>query len=191
MYERLAPEPGRARKAESIRSSRDRPRSLAASPGGRRNLPPPRQPLRGLPLDTGVGCGAGAHRQTTRSLRLREHGLGDPLILAWWSSPAECASAVARLERSGALTLNAAGAALTRLDALAASWQEVLPVEPIRDLAQRLLRVHDLRAADSLQLAAALTASEQNPGSLELVCLDTRLAAAARREGLRLAPGLA
>jgi predicted nucleic acid-binding protein len=46
--------------------------------------------------------------------------------------------------------------------------------------------VHDLPAADALQLAAALAASEQNPGSLEVVGLDSRLAAAAQREGLRV-----
>ena len=50
---------------------------------------------------------------------------------------------------------------------------------PPHPLVRRLLRVHDLPAADALQLAAALAASEQSPESLEVVCLDTRLAAAA------------
>jgi hypothetical protein len=40
-----------------------------------------------------------------------------------------------------------------------------------------------LRSADSLQLAAAITAADHNPSTLELVCLDDRLTAAARREG--------
>ena len=110
----------------------------------------------------------------------------DPVMIAWWGSSVECASAIARLERAGALSLEAATESLARLDALSASWQEVLAVEPIKDLARRLLRVHDLRAADALQLAAALGASDQNPGSLEVVCLDSRLVAAAQREGLRL-----
>jgi len=47
-----------------------------------------------------------------------------------------------------------------------------------------LLRIHPLRAADSLQLAAALTVAEQEPSSLSFVCLDQRLAEAAIREGL-------
>jgi predicted nucleic acid-binding protein len=111
----------------------------------------------------------------------------DPLMIAWWGSEVECASAIARLERDGALSLQATSAALTRLDALSASWQEVLPVEPVKDAARRLLRIHDLRTADALQLAAALAAGEQHPGSLEIVCLDHRLAAAAQREGLRVA----
>jgi hypothetical protein len=45
------------------------------------------------------------------------------------------------------------------------------------------LRVHPLRAADALQLAAAFIAAERRPSSLELVTLDDRLAVAARKEG--------
>ncbi|MEW6277141.1 MAG: hypothetical protein AB1758_00860 [Candidatus Eremiobacterota bacterium] len=44
---------------------------------------------------------------------------------------------------------------------------------------------YDLRAADSLQLSAAL---EQVGGELEFVCLDRRLREAARVEGLTLVP---
>lgn len=58
----------------------------------------------------------------------------------------------------------------------------------MRPLARRLLRVHVLRAADALQLAAAMTAAEDDLSSLELVCLDEHLAAAAKREGFRLVP---
>jgi len=51
----------------------------------------------------------------------------------------------------------------------------------------RLLRIHPLRAADALQLAAALTAAE-NPGALAFVSLDDRLSDAARREGFSILP---
>jgi predicted nucleic acid-binding protein len=47
----------------------------------------------------------------------------------------------------------------------------------------RFLRVHPLRTADALQLAAAFIAAEGRPSSLEVVTLDERLAAAARKEG--------
>ena len=47
----------------------------------------------------------------------------------------------------------------------------------------RFLRVHPLRAADSLQLAAAFIAAERRPASLDVITLDDRLAAAARKEG--------
>jgi hypothetical protein len=41
----------------------------------------------------------------------------------------------------------------------------------------------DLRAADSLQLAAALVFADGEPRHVPVVCLDARLSAAARREG--------
>jgi predicted nucleic acid-binding protein len=50
-------------------------------------------------------------------------------------------------------------------------------------MATRLLRVHPLRAADALQLAAAIIAAEDDPRSLPFVTLDDRLALAAEREG--------
>jgi len=46
--------------------------------------------------------------------------------------------------------------------------------------------VHHLRAADAPQLAAAFIAAERRPSSLEIVTLDERLAAAARKEGFVL-----
>jgi len=58
----------------------------------------------------------------------------------------------------------------------------------VREAARRLLRVHDLRAADALQLAAAVVASENRPSTMQIVCLDARLAGAALREGFRILP---
>ena len=40
-----------------------------------------------------------------------------------------------------------------------------------------------LKAADALQLAAALTVAEDDPASIGFVCFDTRLNRAAAREG--------
>ncbi|MGL4177739.1 MAG: hypothetical protein ACRCSN_16905, partial [Dermatophilaceae bacterium] len=74
-----------------------------------------------------------------------------------------------------------------RLHALAAAWVEVQPTPAGRALSVRLLHTHPLRAADSLQLAAALIAADQAFDDLEFVCLDSRLGDAAQREGLRLA----
>ena len=110
----------------------------------------------------------------------------DPALLVWWATDVECVSAITRRERDGALDGRSAAEALSRLDALRADWHEVQPASVVRQVATRLLRVHPLRAADSLQLAAALTASEGQPPSLEFVCLDDRLADAAGREGLSL-----
>jgi hypothetical protein len=79
-------------------------------------------------------------------------------------------------------------AALDRLDELRAEWDEIEPTESIRRTARRLLRTHPLRAADALQLAAALNAAGDDPASLDVVTLDYRLVDAARREGFRVLP---
>jgi uncharacterized protein len=107
----------------------------------------------------------------------------DAQILAWWGTPVEIASALARREREGLLAADEVSGALAVAHTLAESWHEIVPSDAVRRTAQRLLRTHPLRAADSLQLAAALIASDHNPSSLEFVCLDARLAGAARREG--------
>jgi predicted nucleic acid-binding protein len=61
----------------------------------------------------------------------------------------------------------------------------VQPTERLRKLAERLLRAHQLRAADALQLAAMVQVGGEQPDELEVVCFDERLAAAALGEGLR------
>ena len=107
----------------------------------------------------------------------------DPVMAVWWATPVEVAAAIARRERDGAMTLADATTALQRLRALGRSWHEVVPSDGLRSTAQRLLRVHPLRAADSLQLAAAIAIAGGDPGALEFVCLDQRLADAALKEG--------
>ena len=107
----------------------------------------------------------------------------DPEIVAWWSTGIECVSALARLERDGALHSSAVAEALRRLEALAQAWQEIQPISAVRTTAIRLLRVHPLRTGDALQLAAARVAAEDVPATLPFVTLDGRLALAAEREG--------
>jgi uncharacterized protein len=104
-------------------------------------------------------------------------------IVLWWGTGVECVSALARRERDGAIDGATTNAALSRLRTLTAAAYEVGATEAVRTTAARLLRVHDLRAADALQLGAALIAAENDPGSLGFVCLDRRLGAAALREG--------
>ena len=104
-------------------------------------------------------------------------------VVAWWGTEIECASAVARLERQGSLEAGDATESFRRLRALAVSWHLVEPTDLVKETAKRLLRTHDLRAADSLQLAAAVVVAEQRPPTLEIVCRDRRLALAAEREG--------
>jgi predicted nucleic acid-binding protein len=117
----------------------------------------------------------------------REHLLGlleeDGEVLAWWGTPVEIASALARRERERLLTADQVTVALTAARALAEGWHEIVPSDAVRRTAERLLRTHPLRAADALQLAAAVVAADHDPTSLEMVCQDERLTLAARREG--------
>lgn len=112
----------------------------------------------------------------------------DADVITWWGSQVEAASALSRLGREGAITGPALEAAFTRLVALAQTWDEVVPSDLVRDQATRLLRVHPLRAAGALQLAAALVAAEHRPESLPLVTLDGCLREAALREGFQVLP---
>jgi len=110
----------------------------------------------------------------------------DPDVLVWWGSEIECVSALARLERDAALNAQAMTLSLQRLRQLAAAWHEIDPSDAIREAATRFLRVHPLRAADALQLAAAFLAAERRPASLTILTLDDRLGAAARKEGFTM-----
>jgi predicted nucleic acid-binding protein len=106
----------------------------------------------------------------------------------WWATRTECLSGLQRRKRAGELDaaqLAAAAQRLLRFDQVAAV---VLPSEAIRSRADRLVGIHPLRAADALQLAALLAASEERPAELPFVTLDDRLADAARKEGFPVLP---
>ena len=107
----------------------------------------------------------------------------DDEVLSWWGTPLEIASALARREREALLTADQVSETLAALNTLAAGWHEIVPTDAVRRTAERILRTHPLRAADSLQLSAAIIAANHDPTSLEIVCLDNRLTLAARREG--------
>lgn len=109
-----------------------------------------------------------------------------PEIVAAWSATVECVSALARLEREGRLESRTVTQATRQLQELQEAWHEVQPIEPVRQLACRLLRVHPLRAADSMQLASALIAAGRNAKEWGFVCLDARLCEAAEREGFKV-----
>jgi predicted nucleic acid-binding protein len=119
----------------------------------------------------------------TASPAMRAEYLRDPEIVTWWSTEVECVSAITRLEREGRLTSPGLAVAISRLAAIEANWQEIRPTERLRTTAKRLLRTNALRAADALQLAAAIVAADGEPRLLPILTLDERLARAAEREG--------
>lgn len=107
----------------------------------------------------------------------------DPAMVVWWGTPVECVGALARLDREAAISTGAYTLALERLAVLEAHWTEIAPTPRVRTIASRILRTSQLRAADALQLAAAVVASEDAPATLQIVTYDERLGAAAVREG--------
>jgi len=113
----------------------------------------------------------------------------DGEMVAWWATRVECAAAFARLRREGRLTPEAEGRALTIVNGLAGSWQEIDPSDRVRSQAAVLLRRHPLRAADALQLAAAIDWAGSDPGGRGLVTFDARLATAAALEGFTVIGG--
>ncbi len=110
----------------------------------------------------------------------------DPAIVTWWASQVECASALNRLHREKAIDSAGLGQSLERLRAFAETWLEVRPMQRVRNRSLRLLRIHPLRSADAMQLAAALVASGEDPLTLDFVCSDARLSAAASQEGFAI-----
>lgn len=110
----------------------------------------------------------------------------DPVMVVWWGTPVELVSALSRRERDGSLATTVAAAAVERVRKLERAWHQVAATDVLRQRAQRLLRVHPLRAADSLQLAAALSIAGDEPASVNFVALDQRLLDAAQREGLSI-----
>ncbi len=113
--------------------------------------------------------------------RLKEDPEG---MVVWWGSPVECVSAIGRKAREQVFSEEDASAAIMRLNQLQEAWIEVEPSEEVRRIAKRFLRVHDLRAADALQLAAArVVAGDDDSGTLIFLTEDNRLRNAATKDG--------
>ena len=117
-----------------------------------------------------------------QSAHARALAADDAEMMVWWGSAFECASAIARLHRDGQLSTPDERAARAMLAELSAAWYEIQPGAAVRDQAMRLLRVHPLRAADALQLAAALEWCGGG-ASGTFISYDDRLRDAASREG--------
>ncbi len=124
-----------------------------------------------------------AERGTRRAERwLRE----DPGVVVWTLTRVELLSALARRRREEP---GAAGRLLTARRELVSAWghwSEVTAVEVVCRHAERIVETHPLRAADALQIGAALVASEDDPAGLAFVTFDRHQAVAAEREGFRV-----
>lgn len=123
------------------------------------------------------------HSEAVRSL-VREDGE----LAYWWGTPVECCSSFARLRREGAISADDEQMVRRLVEQLATCGTEICPTEDVRITARRLLLRHPLRAADAIQLAAALVWAANRPDDLDFVCLDRRLRDAARAEGFSVLP---
>jgi predicted nucleic acid-binding protein len=129
------------------------------------------------------------------ALLLKERGSAETLRVyredttqaVWCLTEVEVASALSRRVREG-MESNDERTARVQLSFLMTRWMEITSLESVRGRAVRLLGAHSLRAADALQLAAALVFCDERPDSLPFVSLDDRLADAARREGFPVLP---
>ena len=95
----------------------------------------------------------------------------------------EVISAIARKKREQPELAALWNRAVRDVEEMASRWTEIWDAAATRIHAERIVMEHPLRAADALQLGAAIVAADGEPQSLELVTLDRRLADAARREG--------
>ncbi len=107
----------------------------------------------------------------------------DPLMVVWWGTSVEVESALFRRSSNSEIDAINTERARTRLIFLSNSWVEIQPADSIREMAKRLIRVHGLRSADSLQLAAALGACGNHPQNQNFLTGDQNLKRAAIKEG--------
>jgi predicted nucleic acid-binding protein len=121
------------------------------------------------------------------AIKLHTLPASSPLVV-WWGTRLECESALARMERTMTGSRVLVAAYRQHLATLADHWHEVQPTPAIRGRAVELVRRWPLRAADALQLSAALEVAAPDPTHLQLITLDIRLADAARGEQLLVGP---
>jgi predicted nucleic acid-binding protein len=108
--------------------------------------------------------------------------------VTWTLTEVEVRSAIRRLVREGVLEESIAFVAEALAGDLLDRFHLVTDVERAKSIASRLLRLHALRAADALQLAAAVLWADDAPSRCIVHTFDRRLALAAQREGFRVVP---
>jgi hypothetical protein len=103
--------------------------------------------------------------------------------VVWWATSVEMASALRRLVRMKQLTPDDWVASRHLAQDLAESWRVVQPSDALRTEATQLVDRYDVKAADALQLAAALEWCEHAPQDRVFLAADQRLREAALLNG--------
>ena len=108
--------------------------------------------------------------------------------VVWWAAPVEIARALARLVRMKQLGSSDWTRARRLAKRLADSWSMIQPSDALRVRSAQLVDRYDLRAADSLQLTAALEWCEDAPHGRVFLTADRRLREAACSSGFEAKP---
>jgi predicted nucleic acid-binding protein len=124
-----------------------------------------------------------AERGTALAERLLR---ADPAVVVWTLTRVELLSALARRRREEPAAARRLLGANREILAAWPRWSEVTAVEVVRRHAERVVDTHAIRAADALQIGAALVAAAEDPATLEFVTFDQPQAAAAEREGFHV-----
>ncbi|MBI2335806.1 MAG: type II toxin-antitoxin system VapC family toxin [Deltaproteobacteria bacterium] len=106
-------------------------------------------------------------------------------ILTWVLTPVEVYSALCRLEKEGALSLNDFQKCYEVWQTIENGLIFVKDIEAVKNISYRLLRLHSLKAADSFQLASAILSKQANEG-FPFITFDQRLEEAALKEGFQI-----
>ena len=91
----------------------------------------------------------------------------DPDVTVWTLTRVELLSALARRRRTEPHSAPRIVQAKRDILEFWARWFEITAVERVRQLAERVVESHQIRAADAIQIAAALVAAGDRPGGLE------------------------
>lgn len=124
-----------------------------------------------------------AQPTTTHALSL----YGQYRIVVWWTTPIEMTSAFMRLLRDGNIDVAMYGQMQQQGQGYAKQWTMMLPSAEIAAGARRMLEQYPLRAADALQLAAAMAWCGGNSKGRIFLSFDKRLGHAAALAGFTLA----
>jgi predicted nucleic acid-binding protein len=104
-------------------------------------------------------------------------------VVIWWATPVEIASALARLVRMKHLNSGEWATSQRLATDLADQWAVIRPSDGLRARATQFVNRYDLRAADALQLAAALEWCGDPPQGQVFIAADQRLREAALLSG--------
>ncbi len=108
------------------------------------------------------------------------------ISIVWWATTVEVHSSVDRLHREGILLPQEAQKALLDWGKISKRAGQIMPDDDLLQLAVSMPAKYNLRAADSLQLAAALVWCNERPRNRPFVCADTRLSEAASNAGFNV-----